>query len=278
MTSVVRALSEPEVRPKPFLKWAGGKSKLLPDIMARFPERFGRYHEPFLGGGAVFFALGPRRAILSDVNAELVGAYKALRDDVQGVIRALQRHRVTEEHYYRVRAMTRDGLTVVESAARMIYLNRTCYNGLYRVNRKGEFNVPYGRYDNPNICQEENLLRVSEALRGVDILHSEVFGVALRAKRGDLVYFDPPYDPLSQTASFTAYTSAGFGRDEQAHLAHCFRSMAERGVHVVLSNSDTPFIRDLYKGFRIDTVYARRAINSRADRRGHVTEVLVSST
>jgi DNA adenine methylase len=266
-----------EVRPKPFLKWAGGKGKLLSEILPRLPKRFGRYHEPFVGGGAVFFALGPRRATLSDINADLVTAYTAIRDNVEKVIRELAAHQATEERFYEVRAWDSCSLSPVESAARTIYLNRTCFNGLYRVNRRGRFNVPFGRYANPRICNPENLRTVSEALRGVKILHETVFSLSRRVRRGDLVYFDPPYDPLTPTASFTAYAKDGFGREEQRALARLFAELADRGVSVVLSNSDTPFVRKLYRGFKIETVFARRAINSRADRRGPVTEVLISA-
>jgi DNA adenine methylase len=259
------------------LKWAGGKTQLLAKILERFPEQFNRYHEPFVGGGAVFFNLEPKSCTLSDVNGDLVTTYTALRDDVDGVIENLKQHRAEEAYYYTVRDEMVSGLSTTEAAARIIFLNRTCFNGLYRVNRSGKFNVPFGRYANPTICNETNLRAVSEALRGVKIRHESVFQMGRRVRRGDLVYFDPPYDPVSKTASFTAYTKGGFGDPEQEQLAQMFRRFAERGVHCVLSNSDTPFIRSLYKDFRVDQVYARRAINSRADRRGPVSEVLVSS-
>lgn len=262
---------------RPFLKWAGGKSQLLPEILARFPPAFRRYHEPFLGGGAVFFALAPARATLSDINADLVAAYEALRDDVEGVIAELRQHRAEEEHYYRVRAQSSASLGRAAGAARTIFLNRTCYNGLYRVNSKGEFNVPYGRYAHPTICNADNLRLAAIALQNVELRCENALAVGALAARGDLVYFDPPYDPLSTTSSFTSYARGGFGRDEQAALADVFGTLAERGVHVVLSNSDTPLIRDLYARFRIESVYARRAINSRADRRGHVREVIVTA-
>lgn len=244
--------------------------------MARFPQTFRRYHEPFLGGGAVFFALEPLRGILSDINSDLIYTYRSLRDDVDGVIAALRKHRPTEAHFYRVRAQNSDSLSEIQCAARTIFLNRTCFNGLYRVNRKGQFNVPYGRYENPTICNEQNLRAVSQALQGADINVASAFHVGRRARRGDMVYFDPPYDPMSSSASFTAYAKQPFGRDEQARLAALFARLANRGVHVMLSNSDTPFIRELYKGFRIDRVHARRAINSRADRRGTVAEVIIT--
>jgi len=272
MSSAIN-LSE-SVQARPFLKWAGGKSKLVEHIHKRFPKTYGRYFEPFLGGGAVYFATGPSKATLGDMNAELVTTYKALRDDVESVIAELREHRAEEKHFYEVRAQ----VVPMGSAARMIYLNRTCYNGLYRVNRSGAFNVPFGRYENPTICDEENLRAVSRALKGATIQHSDVFSTVAKAKKGDLVYFDPPYDPVSKTASFVSYTEKGFTSDDQAKLAATFAELASRGVHCVLSNSDTPFIRELYKDFRIDILQVRRAINSRADRRGPVAEVLVSTT
>ena len=264
------------VRAKPFLKWAGGKTQLLEPILARFPQTYRRYHEPFLGGGAVFYALKPPRGILSDINQDLIHTYQALRDNVDAVIEALRTHHASEEHFYRVRAQNSDSLNEIQCAARTIFLNRTCFNGLYRVNRKGQFNVPYGRYDNPTICNENNLRAVSQALQGADIKVASAFHVGRRARRDDMVYFDPPYDPVSPSASFTSYSKFAFGRDEQARLAALFARLANRGVHVMLSNSDTRFIRDLYKGFRITRVHARRAINSRADRRGTVAEVIIT--
>lgn len=270
-------------RARPFLKWAGGKGQLAPEILARFPANYGTYYEPFVGGGATFFALQPRRAFLSDINSELITTYCAVRDDVTGVIAALREHRYDRGYFDYVRALDPSAgldlstLNAAGVAARMIFLNRSCFNGLYRVNRAGKFNVPFGRYKNPTICNTENLTAVSNALASVDLRVKSVFESVLRARRGDLVYFDPPYDPLTPSASFTAYTAGGFGPDEQARLAELFGDLARRGVHVLLSNSDTPLIRKLYRGFRIDTVYARRAINSRADKHGQVGELLITA-
>lgn len=264
-------------RARPFLKWAGGKTQLLPEILARFPARYGRYHEPFVGGGAVFFGLGPRRAILSDFNDVLMGTYIAVRDELPAVLAALRRHRSDETQFYRVRAQDTTKLSRAAAAARMIYLNRTCFNGLYRVNKKGQFNVPFGKYKNPRICDRDNLTRVSRVLQTVDLEPRSALDVGKRVRQGDLVYFDPPYNPLTPTASFVSYTSKGFGPSEQERLAELFAKLAHKGAHVVLSNSDTPLIRSLYKDFWIERVYARRAINSRADRRGPVPEVLISN-
>jgi DNA adenine methylase len=277
MQHVVADSLEHHDRPRPFLKWAGGKTQLIPQILARFPKKYARYFEPFLGGGAVFFALAPKTAWLSDTNAQLIAAYTAIRDDLPSVVAALRSHVATEQHFYEVRAQQVGGLSEVQSAARTIFLNRTCFNGLYRVNSRGQFNVPFGKYKNPKICDVENLTRVSHALRSVTLRHADVFTAARDARAGDLVYFDPPYDPLSPSASFTSYTAGGFSREDQARLAGLARDLADRGVHVLLSNSDTPFIRQLYAGFRVEGVFARRAINSRADRRGPVGELLISA-
>ncbi len=263
----------------PFLKWAGGKTQLLPELLARVPASFGRYHEPFVGSGALFFALRSRglaaKASLSDANGPLIETYQAIRDDVEGVIEALSRHRNEEAHFYQVRALDPSTLAPAERAARVLYLNRTCFNGLYRENRSGRFNVPFGRYANPRICDEENLRAVSRALEDVGIAQREYAGVARRARPGDLVYFDPPYQPLSATSSFTSYDRHGFGEEDQRGLRDVFTALAARGVSVMLSNSDTPLVRELYAGFRIDRVWASRAINSRGDRRGKVAEVIV---
>ncbi len=277
MSVALRKKPEVEKRAKPFLKWAGGKTQLLPEIYKRFPANFNRYHEPFVGGGAVFFGLRPNKCTLSDVNADLINTYTTIRDDVDGLIRVLKEHRAEEEYYYQMRQLKVANLNDAEAAARIIYLNRTCFNGLYRVNRKGEFNVPFGKSSNPTICNSDNLYRVSERLQGVNLKCESVFNITRRVRRNDLVYFDPPYDPLSKTSSFTSYAKGGFGDEEQIRLAELFTRLANRGVHVVLSNSDTPFIRKLYKGFKVGKVYARRAINSRADRRGPVGEVIVST-
>ena len=266
-----------KTRAKPFLKWVGGKTQLLPHIFDLFPKSFNRYHEPFVGGGAVFFSLEPNKAILSDVNPDLIGAYQMIRDDVDSVIAELKQHRAEEAYYYSVRETDVAELSAAEAAARIIYLNKTCFNGLYRVNRRGKFNVPFGKYANPTICNEANLRAVSEALQGVDIRLQSVFELDSRVRKNDLVYFDPPYVPLSPTASFTSYTKQGFGEHQQRELAALFGKLVDKGAHCFLSNSDTPLVRELYKDFRIKKVYARRAINSRADRRGPVGEVIVCS-
>lgn len=264
-------------RPEPFLKWAGGKRQLLEQFAAHFPpaRSYGTYHEPFTGGGAVFFHLLPARAVLSDINADLIECYQLLRDDVESVIAELGGCKSDSESYYRMRALEPTELPAARRVARMLYLNRTCYNGLYRVNRAGRFNVPFGRYANPVICNAGNLRAVSAALSGVTVRVQPFHAVLDAAARGDFVYFDPPYQPLSPTSSFTAYTKHPFGEAEQRELASVFRQLAEKGCRVMLSNSDAPLVRRLYKGLRIERVLARRAINSRGGGRGKIGEVLV---
>ncbi|MFZ5649961.1 MAG: DNA adenine methylase [Bacillota bacterium] len=264
---------------KPVIKWAGGKRRLLARYSEFFPHRFGTYHEPFLGGGAVFFHLSPPAAVLSDSNEELINMYRVVKTEVESLIEDLSRHLNDRDYYYRVRDMDTNSLTGVQRASRLIYLNKTCYNGLYRVNRKGRFNVPFGRYNNPRIVDEETLLAASRALQGADLLKAD-FGVVLEnARPGDFVYFDPPYHPLSRTAYFTDYTDSPFGPKEQERLSGIFDRLCGRGCLVMLSNSDTPFIRELYGRYSsgIIPLTASRSINSKADRRGPVGELLICS-
>lgn len=269
-----------------FLKWAGGKGQLLPELIARAPERFERYHEPFVGSGALFFALrttgriaqdgSETRASLADANPHLIQCYTAVRDDVDAVIEALKRHPYEEGHYYEVRALRPETMAPAARAARFLYLNRTGFNGLYRENSRGEFNVPFGRHVNPTICNEDRLLAAAAALQGVPLRCEDFEAAAARADAGDFVYFDPPYVPLNVTSSFTAYHRAGFGEAEQRRLARTFRGLAERGVHVILSNSDAPLVHQLYAGETLEAVLARRAINSKADARGAIRELIVT--
>ena len=260
---------------QPFLKWAGGKSQLLSQLMPLMPERFGRYHEPFVGGGAVFFALTPVHASLSDLNPDLVTCYRVIRDEPDALVRALRSHVYEKDHFYEVRSWDPAALEPVERAARFIFLNRTCFNGLHRVNKKGQFNVPFGRYTNPTICDEVNLHRVSASLRHTEISCGGFDAVLERARPGDFVYFDPPYQPISATSSFTAYTSSAFGPLQQEELAEVCKALDRRGCAFMLSNSNAAFIRELYQGFDVREVYATRAINRDATKRGPIAELLV---
>ena len=277
---VETVLRHPE-EARPFLKWAGGKGQLLPELLPRVPSSFGRYLEPFVGSGALFFALvargrlRPEDAILSDANGRLVDVYRAIRDDVEAVIEELSAFRNDADQYYAVRAWQHENLSPAMAAARIIYLNKTCYNGLYRENRRGEFNVPFGRYKKPNFRDEPALRTASAALQGAMIACRQFEAVSDSAPGGDFVYFDPPYHPLSATSSFTDYHGPGFGIEQQRRLAALFRELDRRGVRMMLSNSDTPLVRELYAGYLIDEVQASRAINSKGDRRGRITELVI---
>jgi DNA adenine methylase len=270
--------------PRPFLKWAGSKKQLLGAFAAFYPpgEQIHTYHEPFLGSGAVFFQL--RRQLagvqvkLSDSNAELITTFTQVRDGVERVIAGLKDHARmhSETHFYKVRNQRPDDLPgESEQAARFIYLNKTCFNGLYRVNSEGLFNVPIGRYAKPSIFDEDALRLAAAALKGADLRQRPFQDVLKEAEEGDFVYLDPPYEPLTSTAYFTAYTKGDFGPEDQGLLAWVYKQLSERGCRVMLSNSDTPLIRGLYRRFDIRNVQARRSINSKSDRRGPVTEVVV---
>jgi DNA adenine methylase len=263
---------------RPFLKWAGGKGRHLQQYQSYFPKYFDVYYEPFLGGGAIFFHLLPQQAVLMDINGELVNVYECIRDRVELVIRLLMHHQShhSSEYYYLIRANSTPHK--IEQAARLLYLNRTCFNGLYRENSQGKFNVPMGRYKSPNICNVELLRAASIALKTTELKVQPFDAVLNDAKTNrDFVYFDPPYHPISPTSCFTAYSRYSFNQLDQIRLRDTVIELANRGVKVMLSNSDCPFIRELYKDFYIHTIYANRAINSNAQKRGKITEVLVTS-
>ncbi len=274
-------------KPKPFVKWVGGKRQLLLQFRRLNlypPEKFsietGRYFEPFVGGGAVFFDLLPEKAFLSDLNSELVTTYNVIKNDVEILIKSLKKHKTDKEYFLKVRAQNPTKLSDVRTASRFIFLNRTCFNGMYRVNSKGGFNVPFGSYSNPLICDEDNLRKVSIALKNVEIKKHDYSAVLKNARKGDFIYFDPPYYPVSKTSSFTSYTSESFLEKEQIELRDTFMELDKRGCFVMLSNSDTLFINKLYsgqKGVRITKVQAGRAINSKGSGRGKITEVLVTN-
>ena len=266
---------------RPFVKWAGGKTQLLPQLSCFYPPKGSveRYIEPFLGSGAVFFhvkaRVEPRQALLWDNNEELIHTFVAVRDDVEKVIRRLQTHERKHGKDYFLSMRTRVRKKLPDIAARLIYLNKTCFNGLYRVNSKGEFNVPFGRYPKPSILNEEGLRRASEALSGAQVEAKSFLKLLLKARKGDFIYFDPPYHPRSATSYFTSYTKDSFSEEDQRDLAEVYRLLDERGCQLMLSNSDTPLIRELYKDFHIREVSARRLINSKADRRGAISELVV---
>lgn len=270
------------VAARPFIKWAGGKSKLIEQYKPFLPKTYERYHEPFLGGGALFFYLAPqlhaqgKKAFLSDLNPELVNVYQCVKDQVEPLIVALAAHQAAhrETYYYEVRSQLETD--PVARAARFIYLNKTCYNGLYRENAKGLFNVPMGRYKKPNICAPDLLRPASAALKIADISERPFTAITKRTTGAeDFVYFDPPYHPLSDTSKFTAYSRYRFAEEQQTELKDIIQTLGNQNTQVLASNSDCPFIRQLYAEFEIKTITAARSINSKASKRGKITEVLV---
>ncbi|MGE0792874.1 MAG: DNA adenine methylase [Candidatus Woesearchaeota archaeon] len=267
-----------------FVKWAGGKGQLLSQFEPLFPTKFERYIEPFVGGGAVFFHIvqkyKPKKIILSDINEELINTYKIVKTDVERLIVELKQHKEYhlaegKKYYLTIRATNPKDLPPLERAARFIYLNKTCFNGLYRVNSKGQFNVPMGAYKNPDIVQEERLRIVSKLLKNVTLKVMSFEKVVALAKKGDFIYFDPPYYPLKNKKSFTTYTKEDFLEKEQELLAEVFKKLDKKKCFVMLSNSNTKFIKDLYKKFKIKLVKATRMINCDGKNRGKINEVVV---
>jgi len=282
-----------EAKAKPFIKWVGGKRQLLQQFkeMGLYPpEGFdpvnNTYFEPFVGGGAVFLDLLPKNAVLSDMNFELVTTYNVVKNDYKKLITKLKFHQKnnTKEYFLKLRAQNIKRLSGISVAARFIYLNRTCFNGMYRVNKSGGFNVPYGKYENPLIVDEENLNNISKALKKVKILHQDYKKTVENAKKGDFIYFDPPYAPLNPTSFFTAYTKDGFGEQQQIELRDTFYELHKKGCFVMLSNSNSEFINKIYGELekkdlkiKINKVGANRMINSKASERGKIKEVLVTN-
>lgn len=268
------AISHAAGNASPFLKWVGGKTQLLPALLNYSPARFNTYIEPFVGGGALFFALQPAKAVLADSNPELINCYTVVRDRVEDLVAMLSNYPYSEEFYYRVRTEVPED--ALRRAARLIYLNRTCYNGLYRVNKQGQFNVPFGRYTNPVICDAERLRAASYALRNAELRWAD-YQDTLRmfARPGDFIYIDPPYHPVSQYSDFKRYTAEFFYTEDQRRLAHNVKRLAEQGCYVLVSNSYCDFILDIYEGCKIVEVSARRNINKDPQKRGEVKEVLI---
>lgn len=267
---------------KPFLKWAGGKRQLLSEIIKHVPADFDTYYEPFVGGGAVLFQLQPPKAKIADINQELINCYLVVRDYVDELLEDLGRHINDEDYYYHLRNLDRNEeefnkLSPVKKASRLIFLNKTCYNGLFRVNSQGHFNVPFGRYRVPKFRDEKRLKAVSNYLKTNDIcIRRADFAEAVAdAREGDFVYFDPPYDPISPSSSFTGYAHRGFSREEQERLKKVYDSLTARGVKCLLSNSATDFIMNLYRDYEMIEVEANRVINSDSSKRGKVPEILV---
>ncbi len=266
------------------IKWAGGKKQLLEQFEQFFPKQIENYFEPFVGGGTVAFYLLKthpeiKKTFLSDINEELIITYNAVKNDIEELIALLKKHKLNhnKEFYYKIREEDKNNLTPVQIAARFIYLNRTCFNGLYRVNSKGQFNVPIGSYKNPSICNEDDLREISRLLQKDDIKTVQFYEAVKEAKKGDLIYFDPPYYPLTKGKNFTTYTKDNFLEKEQEKLAELFKKLDGNGCKVMLSNSDTDFIKDLYKGYNINFVKATRMINCDATKRGKINEVVITN-
>ena len=263
----------------PIVKWVGGKRQLMFELLKNMPENYNRYFEPFIGGGALFFELQPNNAYISDTNEELINLYQVVRDNVDVLINDLKKHKITKEYFIEIRNIDRtqeyQNWSDIQKASRFIYLNRTCFNGLYRVNSKGEFNVPFGNYKNPKILDENNLLNCSELLKNTEIECADFSQILSKVKKGDFVYLDPPYVPLNETSSFTSYTKDGFDLDMQFKLRDVCDELDNKGVKFLLSNSDTKLVNELYENYNIKKVFATRAINANPDGRGKITEVLV---
>ncbi|RAM49669.1 MAG: DNA adenine methylase [Hapalosiphonaceae cyanobacterium JJU2] len=269
---------------RPFLKWAGGKRQLVPDIIAsHLPQKYNTYYEPFIGGGALLFSLQPKQAVINDSNTELINCYKVIRDSVDELIEDLKKHNNQESYYYAIRDWDRNkdyqSKSPVERASRIIFLNKTCYNGLFRVNSQGQFNVPFGRYKNPNILDIAVLKAVSKYFNDnqIDILNLDFQEAIQGAKKGDFIYFDPPYDPVSDTSSFTGYDVNGFNKDQQIRLKETFDDLNSRGCNILLSNAYTEFIVNLYGDYKQTKIAATRAINSNVSKRGKVDEILIQN-
>ncbi len=265
---------------KPIIKWVGGKRQLIKELKKLMPNKYNRYFEPFVGGGALFFELKPANAFINDYNEELINLYKVVRDNHEKLINDVTKHKNESEYYYKIRVLDRDmkkfkKLTDINRASRFLYLNKTGFNGLYRVNSKGEYNVPFGRYKNPNYCEPVNIKACSELLHNTEVSNGNFEIIKEKVNKGDFVYFDPPYVPLNDTSNFTGYTDKGFDEDMQFRLRELCDYINGIEAYFMLSNSYTDFIRELYKDYTIHTVKASRHINSKASGRGKIKEVVV---
>lgn len=277
MTVATRITSNKIVKAQPFLKWAGGKTQLLNELIKRVPVKYNVYFEPFIGGGALYFAIAPNEAVIADINDDLVNTYLAVRDNPDKLLEALSKYKNEKDFFYSIRSQDQNKLSEIERAARLMYLNRTCFNGLYRVNKSGQFNVPFANYKNPNFVQTDRILAASEVLQNTDVHNAGFEKVLVEAKAADFIYLDPPYYPKDVYSDFKRYNKEQFHKNDHERLAELYNELTERGCYVMLSNSDTPFTRELYKKWRVDTVYAKRLINKDASKRGEVTEIIVTN-
>ena len=270
---------------QPFTKWTGGKRQLLPIIKSLMPDNYNNYFEPFIGGGALFFDLSPDKAVINDFNNELINCYQQIKKYPQKLIELLAKHQEnnSKEYYLELRSADRDNridkMTNVERAARIMYMLRVDFNGLYRVNSKNQFNVPYGRYKNPKIVDSDLSLSISQYLNSnnIKILTGDFEKAVQDVVAGDFVYFDPPYIPLSETSAFTSYTHEGFTYEDQVRLRDCFKKLDEKGAFVMLSNSSSPLVEELYKDFNIHKVEANRTNGAKTSSRGKISEIIVTN-
>ncbi|MEZ4753883.1 MAG: DNA adenine methylase [Bdellovibrionota bacterium] len=266
-------------RPRPFIKWAGGKQRLLPELISRMPDDYYRYFEPFLGGAALFFYLRPKPAFLSDINPSLVNTYQVVKQELDDLILDLKHHVYDKEYFYKIRNSDRvdsfKNWSDIKKASRFIYLNKTCFNGLHRVNSKGQFNTPFGKYTNPTILDQKNLKLCSQALKFARVSTHSFLNIEGKAKAGDFVYFDPPYAPINKTSNFTNFAKEGFGDEMQIALRDLCVRLDQQGVKWMLSNSAVPFIEEIYKDFKIERIRALRAINSKGKSRGKIDEFVI---
>lgn len=267
---------------EPVVKWAGGKRQLLSQLKKYIPKNISSYYEPFLGGGAVLFDIQPKKAVVNDINEELINLYTVIKDNCEELIEDLKKHENNPDYYYNIRRLDRKSdvyakLSKIQRASRIHYLNKTCYNGLFRVNMAGQFNSPFGKYKRPNITNEITIRAVSKYLNEADIeLSCCDYEETLKSiRKGAFVYFDPPYDPVSNNSNFTGYAKNGFNRDEQWRLKNVCDKLNSKGIKFLLSNSSTDFILDLYKDYDIKIIQAKRFINSNGNKRGEIDEVLV---
>lgn len=266
-----------EVSIKPFLKWAGGKSQLIPKLSQFIPLNYNKYIEPFFGGGAFYFYLNPENAIISDSNGELIATYKAVRDNIEDVIKVLKTYKNEESSYYKIRALKTSQLSVTERAARIIYLNKTCFNGLYRVNKKGQFNVPYGKR-NSEFLNKELLLDASEFLQNAIIIHSDYVDILRNyAKKGDFIFLDPPYYPTGKYSDFKRYTKEFFYHEDHVALKAEFVRLVNLGCHVILTNSSHPVILELYKDYNINIFNTKRLISCNPKTRNGKDIIVIGS-
>ncbi|MBP2024505.1 DNA adenine methylase [Peptoniphilus stercorisuis] len=269
---------------KPIVKWVGGKRQSLSELEKYIPDDYNNYIEPFIGGGALFFKLQPKKAIINDINGELINLYNIIKSDVSELILDLNKHKNNKEYFYEIREIDRsiddfNKLSNIEKASRMLYLNKTCFNGMYRVNKKNEFNVPYGNYKNPKIIDELNLYNLNKYLNKNDIkiFNKDFEDILMMAKKEDFVYLDPPYYPISDTSNFTDYSKDGFNKEDQIRLKENCDKLNKKNINFLQSNSYCDFILDLYSDYNIIEIYSKRVINSQGDKRGEVKEVLITN-